>query len=94
MLGAFQCHVFLDWRFVHGNQWKTVYEALNGAGMPSVQARFDELFVVKEEVKIEPVKAKRKRVTKPRVTKKPTGESAAKKPVKSKKGQAASKKKP
>jgi len=94
MLGAFQCHVFLDWRFVHGKQWKTVYEAHNGAGMPSVQARFDELFVVKEEVKMEPVKAKRKRVTKPRVTKKPAGESAAKKPAKSKKGQAASKKKP
>ena len=94
MLGAYQCHVFLDWRFVHGKQWKTVYEAHNGAGMPSVQAKFDELFVVKEEVKIEPVKAKRKRVTKPRVIKKPTGESAAKKPAKSKEGQAASKKKP
>ncbi len=27
LLGAYQCHVFLDWRFVSGEQWKTVYEA-------------------------------------------------------------------
>ena len=52
-LGGYQCHVFLDWRFVSGEQWKAVYEALNGAGVPSIQAKFDELFVVKEEVKSE-----------------------------------------
>ena len=94
MLGAYQCHVFLDWRFVHGKQWKTVYEVHNGAGVPSVQAKFDELFVVKEEVKSEQVKATRKRVTKPRVTKQPAGKNAVKKPAEAKKRKAASKKRP
>ena len=53
LLGGYQCHVFLDWRFVDGEQWKMVCEALNGAGVQSMQARFDEMFVVKEEVKSE-----------------------------------------
>ncbi len=43
-LGAYQCHVFLDWRFVDGDQWSEVYHTLNGAGTDSVQAKFDEMF--------------------------------------------------
>jgi glycosidase len=93
LLSAYQCHVFLDWRFVHGEQWRTVNEPLNGAGVPSIQARFDELFAVKEEVKPGQVKAKPKRVTKPRTTRKPAGESTVKKPAKAKKGKTASRKK-
>ncbi len=42
-LGAYQCHVFLDFRFVDGEGWKRVHDALAGAGAPSVQAVFDEL---------------------------------------------------
>jgi glycosidase len=44
MLGAYQCHAFLDWRFVEGEQWRDVYVALNGAGVESVQAKYDEMF--------------------------------------------------
>jgi hypothetical protein len=58
-LGAYKCHVFLDWRIVHGEQWAQVHTALNGSGVQSVQARFDELFAPKIEEK--PVKPARKK---------------------------------
>jgi hypothetical protein len=43
-LGSFQCHVFLDWRFVKGKQWDNLNRILGGIGIPSVQEKFDELF--------------------------------------------------
>ncbi len=43
-LGAYQQHVFMDWRFVEDERWETVCEALNGAGMESIQAKWDEIF--------------------------------------------------
>ena len=56
-LGAYQHHAFLDWRLVMWDeQWQAVYEALNGAGVESVQAKWDEMFGVKEEVVEEKVK--------------------------------------
>ncbi len=65
ILGAYQCHVFLDWRFVEDRdqKWKVVFETLNGAGVESMQAKFDELFppVKAEEPKVE---VKKKRVAK------------------------------
>jgi len=62
-LKAYQCHVFMDWQFVHGEQWTQVCRELNGAGVPSLQAKFDELFAPKVEVKVEkPKKAAKKRV--------------------------------
>ncbi|MFH1906738.1 MAG: alpha-amylase, partial [Chloroflexota bacterium] len=69
-LKGYQCHVFLDWRIVSGEQpalseangWKAVCEALNGAGVPSMQAKFDELFAPRVEVK----EAQPKKVTKKR----------------------------
>jgi glycosidase len=57
-LGGYQCHVFLDWRFVSGEQWGEVNRILAGAGANSVQARYDELSAPKAEVKPEPVKRK------------------------------------
>ena len=48
-LGQYQCHVFLDWRFVYGEQWKVVYESMNGAGVVSIYAKHDELFSPKLE---------------------------------------------
>jgi hypothetical protein len=48
-LGGYQCHVFLDWRFVVGEKWKGLCETLNGGGVQSMQARYDEMFMVKEE---------------------------------------------
>jgi glycosidase len=74
LLGGYQCHVFLDWRFVGSDQWKAVYEALNGAGVPSMQAKFDEMFIPKAVEVTEKVKAKKKPASK-----KPAGKSAIKK---------------
>jgi hypothetical protein len=92
MLGAYQCQVFLDWRFVSGEQWKAVFEALKGAGVESIQAKFDALFVVKEDVKPVTVERKKSKVSATRATKKPAVKSAVKKPAKSSKGKPASKK--
>ncbi len=64
IMNAYQCQAFLDWRFVFptvdDGRWTAVYESLNGAGVESVQAKFEEMFpLVKEEPKVE----KKKRVT-------------------------------
>jgi glycosidase len=71
-LGRYQCQVFLDWRFVNGDQWKVVYELLHGAGTQSIYAKFDEMFSTKKEeekVLIKRIKTgkpkNRKRVPKP-----------------------------
>ena len=53
-LGSYQCHVFLDWFFVFGEQWGKLNRVLGGSGIHSVQAKFDELFASREEVKAEP----------------------------------------
>ncbi len=63
LLGGYQCHVFLDWRFVSGDEWRIVYESLNGTGVPSMQAKFDDLFAVKVEVISEKKVIKKKRKT-------------------------------
>jgi hypothetical protein len=55
-LGAYQCHVFLDWRIVYGAQWAQLNASLNGEGLASVQAKYDELFAPKVEEKIIPKK--------------------------------------
>jgi hypothetical protein len=43
-LGEYQCHVFLDWQFVNGDQWKSVCDSLHGMGVVSVYSKHDELF--------------------------------------------------
>ena len=83
LLGGYQCHVFLDWRFVVGEQWKEVCKTLNGAGVQSMQARFEEMFVVKEEPRGETVEKKKKEIKK-RNTRKPPEKSVIEKPVKKK----------
>jgi hypothetical protein len=50
-LKAYQCHVFMDWQFVHGEQWTQVCRELNGAGVPSLQGKYDEMFAPRVEVK-------------------------------------------
>lgn len=70
-LQAYQCHVFMDWRFVEGDQWRMIFETLNGAGVPSMQAKFDEMFPpVVEETKVEK-KKKPARPKKPAAPKTP-----------------------
>ena len=48
-LGAYQCHAFMDWRFVEGSNWELVNSALNRAGVVSMQGKWTELFNDKDE---------------------------------------------
>ncbi len=57
-LHAYQHHVFMDWRFVEDERWGEIYSALKGAGVASMQGKWDEIFGVKEEVVVEDVKVK------------------------------------
>jgi hypothetical protein len=65
-LGPYNCHVFLDWRFVDGEAWRQVHESLNGAGLPSLQARYEQ---IANPQPVQAAKAPRK---------KPAGKSPAK----------------
>jgi hypothetical protein len=77
-LGAYKCHTFLDFRFVDGGNWELANGTLNGAGVPSMQGKYDEMFGVKEEAKVEVVVEENvKRKTKKTAEKK----SAVQKPV-------------
>ena len=60
-LHAYQHHVFMDWRFVDDERWRDIYTALNGAGVESMQAKWDEMFGVKEDQVLEEVKVKKPR---------------------------------
>jgi glycosidase len=63
-LGAYQHHAFMDFRFVDRGEWEMVNSALNGAGVESMQAKFNEMFSVKDEIgkmKDEEVKVKKPR---------------------------------
>jgi glycosidase len=89
-LHAYQHHVFMDWRFVDDEKWAEVHNALNDAGVESMQAKWDEMFGVKDEVVVEVKvrKPRKKAVVKKSATKKP----AAKKVVKENKKTTAKKK--
>jgi hypothetical protein len=88
-LHAYQHHVFMDWRFVDDERWREIYVALNGAGVESIQAKWDEMFGVKEEV-VEEVKVKKPR--KKAVAKKVAAKKSA--PKKTTSNESPSKKKP
>jgi hypothetical protein len=85
-LSAYQHHAFLDWRIVEGEGWAEVCQALNGAGVESMEAKWVEMFGEVERVVAEkkPVKATRKPVKKA-TRKRPAKKAAVKKPVKKKK---------
>jgi hypothetical protein len=57
-LGGYQCHVFLDWRFVAGEQWGEVERKVAGAGTASLQAWFEEMFGPKAEATATPATRK------------------------------------
>jgi glycosidase len=93
-LGAYQHHVFMDWRFVDDERWRDIYVALNGAGVESMQAKWDEMFGEKKEEVVEEVKvkkprkktaAKKKAATKSKPVSKVTKKSTAKKEIPTKK---------
>ena len=61
-LHAYQHHVFMDWRFVEDEKWETLHDALNGAGVESMQAKWEEMFGEKKEaIAEEKVKKPRKK---------------------------------
>ena len=60
-LGAYQHHVFMDWRFVDDEHWELVNDNLNGAGVESMQAKFDEMFGEKKAATAEEMKIKKTR---------------------------------
>ncbi len=60
-LGAYQHHVFMDWRFVEDEKWKVVCDVLNGVGVETMQTKYDEMFGEKKEVVTEEVKVKKPR---------------------------------
>jgi hypothetical protein len=73
-LHAYQHHVFMDWRFVDDERWRDIYVALNGAGVESMQAKFDEAFGTKDRVVRDKKKVtKRSRKENDMATKKPSG---------------------
>jgi glycosidase len=53
-LGGYQCHVFMDWRFVSGDKWEEVNQSLKGGGTASMQDKYDDMFSPKPNVKTKP----------------------------------------
>jgi len=77
-LHAYQHHVFMDWRFVDDEKWSDIYVALNGAGVESISAKWEELFGGEEVISAtEKVKKPRKKAVAKTVAAK--GKAAAKK---------------
>jgi glycosidase len=75
-LGAYQHHAFLDWRIVvgdepfddaQGRQWQAVHDVLNGAGVESVQGKWEEMFGGKVKV-VEEKKPTKKRSARKKTT--------------------------
>ena len=70
----------MDWRFVDDEKWSDIHVASNGAGVESMQAKWEEMFGSKDEGEGIALRDEAVKVKKPRtkaVTKKP----AAKKPA-------------
>ncbi len=89
-LGAYQCHAFMDFRFVEGDDWRTIYEKLNGAGVPSMQEKWDELVESKAEQEESETSARKKSAAKKRkpAVKKPAAKKAKPETAKAKPGAA------
>jgi len=83
-LHAYQHHVFLDWRFVDDSNWGLVNSNLNGAGVESMSAKWEEMFgerkdVISEKQKVAK-KPRKKAVTKKPAAKRPTAKTTKSKP--------------
>jgi hypothetical protein len=68
-LGAYQCHAFMEWRFVIDVKWRTICDELNGAGVQSMQVEWNKLFTVLEEVKVKEELPVKKRIVRKAGTK-------------------------
>jgi len=85
-LSAYQCHAFMDFRFVHDPEWEIICNNLKGAGVPSLQEEWRRTFAPAEVTKKE-APIKKKRATRKPAVKKTVAKSAKKtvsktKPVK------------
>ena len=86
-LGAYQCHAFMDFRFVYEKEWQTIHDELSGTGVQSMQEEWRRRFAVTEEPVAEEKPAKKKRILRKKtsVTKAKAKKPAAKKtPTKTK----------
>jgi glycosidase len=97
-LGAYQHHVFLDWRFADGADWAAVCEALNGTAVESVQGKRDEMFGLKVETGVSVPAGQRRRTTRTKAATRKAAAGAkravAKRAVKAKKSSPVKKSKP
>lgn len=82
-LGAYQCHAFMDFRFVHDKEWEIICKNLSGAGVPSLQEEWRKTFAASEEV-VEEKPVKKKRTVRKAATKK-AATKATKQPATKKK---------
>ncbi|MBL8088884.1 MAG: alpha-amylase [Anaerolineales bacterium] len=57
-LGAYQCHAFMDFRFVNSSEWGILNNNLNGAGVKSMDETWVEMFGSREAIKQEAVAKK------------------------------------
>ncbi|MCB9110566.1 MAG: alpha-amylase [Anaerolineales bacterium] len=77
-LGAYQCHAFMDFRFVYDKEWAEIHAALNGAGVPSLHDEWRKMFAKVEEVEeTEEKPAKKKRAVRKTTGKKTTSKVKA-----------------
>jgi len=76
-LHAYQHHVFMDWRFVDDEKWAEVQNALNGAGVESMQAKWGEMFPIVEVPEILEEKSEKKKPARKSVNKKPVSKTKA-----------------
>lgn len=78
-LGAYQCHAFMDFRFVGDSEWGNICDQLKGAGVPSMQEEWRKLFAVTEEPAVDEKPVKKKRAVRKATGKKTTTKTSAKK---------------
>jgi hypothetical protein len=84
-LHAYQHHGFLDWRFVDGPEWQFIHDSLRGAGVASMDARWQESFggptaAAEETEQVEKKKPVRRRASSKKTTAAKAAKSIARKP--------------
>jgi glycosidase len=80
-LSAYQCHAFMNFRFVNSNEYAEMNSSLNGSGVKSIDEQWVEMFGIKKSVTSEQkaVKSKKKVAKKKTVGKKQKAEGKKKK---------------
>ncbi len=92
-LGAYQCHAFMDFRFVNSNEWSILNNNLHGAGVKSMDEKWVEMFGSREEIKQKTLAKKALKQKAENGKKKAVAKKAVKKKEESRKKKAVAKKK-